>query len=283
VAAGVLAVLAVPAVVPALAVTGVVPAGAAGAAGAVRSRASYSPPPVNGRFDYQIGGAYRPVRGVRIVDRDRTARPAPGRYDICYVNAFQTQRYQDRWWKRRHRSLLLRDARGRLAEDSGWPGEFLLDTRTAAKRRALSGVIGRWIDGCARRGFDAVEPDNLDSDSRSHHLLTRADNLAFARLLAGRSHADDLAFAQKNYSELTAAQIRRVGFDFAIAEECQVYSECGSYLRHYGRHVLEIEYTDDGRRYYDAACRARGARISVILRDRDVVPRGRRGYVYQAC
>jgi hypothetical protein len=73
------------------------------------------------------------------------------------------------------------------------------------------------------------------------------------------------------------------GFDFAIAEECQVYSECASYTRAYGRHVIEVEYTDNGRWYYRRACAARGNRISVILRDRDVLPRGHTGYVYRAC
>lgn len=128
-----------------------------------------------------------------------------------------------------------------------------------------------------------MEPDNLDSNTRSHHLLTRADNLAYAALLARRAHGDRLAFAQKNDAELTTAEIDRVGFDFAIAEECQAYAECGRYLHHYGRHVIEIEYADNPLRSYTAACRARGARISVILRDRDVLPRGHAGYVYRSC
>lgn len=244
---------------------------------------AHPPPPANADVDYQIGGAYRPAPGVRVVDRDRTARPAAGRYNICYVNAFQTQAHQDGWWKRHHRSLLLRDGAGRLVEDPGWPGEILLDTSTVAMRRQLSRIVGGWIDGCARKGFAAVEPDNLDSDTRSRHLLTRADNLAFARLLARRAHGDGLAIAQKNDAGLTRADRRRVGFDFAIAEECQVYSECGRYLWTYGDHVIEIEYSDNGRRFYRAACRARGARISVLLRDRDVVPHGHRHYVSEDC
>ena len=76
---------------------------------------------------------------------------------------------------------------------------------------------------------------------------------------------------------------RRLGFDFAIAEECEVYRECGRYLRMYGRRVIEIEYTDNGRRAFLRACKARGSRISVLLRDRDVVPRGTTGYLYRTC
>src|SRR5580693_8341582 len=121
-------------------------------------------PPANGRFDYQIGGAYKPLPSVTVVDRDRTSHPAKGVYNICYVNAFQTQAYQDSWWKAQHSALLLRTTAGKLVEDPGWPGEILLDTATASDRTRLASVIGKWIDGCAAKGFNAVEPDNLDSN-----------------------------------------------------------------------------------------------------------------------
>jgi hypothetical protein len=239
-------------------------------------------PTANGRFDYQIGGDYKPLRSVKIVDRDRTARPAPGVYNICYVNAFQTQAEQDRWWKRHHRRLLLRNPAGRLVEDPGWPGEILLDTSTRASRAGLATIEDRWLDGCARKRFDAVEADNLDSNTRSHHLLTRADDFAFARLLIAHAHADGLAVAQKNSAE-QSRRGKRAGFDFAIAEECQVYNECGHYLKYYGDRVYEIEYTDNGRAAFRTACTARGSRISIILRDRDVTPRGSAHYRYRAC
>ena len=49
-------------------------------------------------WDYQIGGAFPPADGVGIVARDRTAQPSPDHYNICYVNAFQTQRGERRFW-----------------------------------------------------------------------------------------------------------------------------------------------------------------------------------------
>lgn len=240
-------------------------------------------PPPNGRFDYQIGGAYKPLPAVKIVDRDRTARPRPGVYNICYINAFQTQAASDGWWKRHHPTLLLRNSRGTPIQDPGWPGEIILNTSTAEDRHALLRIEGGWLHGCKAKGFAAVEPDNLDSNTRSHGLLTQADDFAFARLLVARGHVDGLAMAQKNDAEQSAHLRRSVHFDFAIAEECQVFSECRFYLRTYGARVYEIEYTDNGRAAYREACRARGAKISVILRDRNVVPRGARAYVYKAC
>ena len=47
--------------------------------------------PVNGNVDYQLGDAYTPPSGTQIVSRDHTADPASGIYNICYINAFQTQ------------------------------------------------------------------------------------------------------------------------------------------------------------------------------------------------
>ncbi|MDQ1706350.1 MAG: hypothetical protein QOF18_2716 [Frankiaceae bacterium] len=240
-------------------------------------------PPAHGTFDYQIGGAYQPASSVSIVDRDWHASATADRYSICYVNAFQTQPEGDRWWKAHHPHLLLRDTKGHLVEDPGWPGELLLDTSTAKHRNGIAAIVGSWMHTCHTKSFDAVEPDNLDSYTRSHRLLTRHDNLALARLLVGAAHSMGLAIAQKNGADLATTGHDDIGFDFAIAEECQVYRECASYRHAYGRHMIEIEYTDNGRQAFTAACGARGDAVSVVLRDRDVVPRGHRGYVERWC
>jgi hypothetical protein len=241
-----------------------------------------APFPGNARFDYQIGGPYEPDASVAVVDRDRHEQPVAGRYNVCYVNAFQTQPEESDLWTGQHPDLLVRHD-GRVLTDPDWPGEHLLDTSTAAKRAALLAVVGPWIDGCAERGFDAVEPDNLDSWTRSRGVLTRQDNLAFAKLLAQRAHLRGLLIGQKNTSELGVADRTQVRFDFAVAEECQVHDECAAYTDAYGDQVVEIEYTDNPRSAYENACRARGARISIVLRDREVVPRGRPGYASEAC
>ncbi len=239
-------------------------------------------PPVNAKADYQLGGSYRPPHGVRVVTRDRTESPASSAYSICYVNAFQTQPGQLRWWKRHHPGLLLR-RHGTLVHDPGWPGEVLLDTSTPTRRHRIGGVVGGWISGCQRSGFQAVEPDNLDSFTRSHRLLSRSDNLALARLLVARAHHVGLAIAQKNLAGLSRSARISIGFDFAVAEECSEYSECGSYRRAYGRQVIEIEYSDNGRASFTRACRQHGARWSIIYRDRDLRRPSSSQYVYDAC
>ncbi|KQX74834.1 endo alpha-1,4 polygalactosaminidase [Aeromicrobium sp. Root472D3] len=239
-----------------------------------------SPPPTAAVADYQLGGPYRPAADVGVVTRDRSERPAAGRYSICYVNSFQTQPGTLRWWRKNHPSLLLRDGAGRLVRDPGWPDEVLLDLRTSARRKALGDLNRAWFDQCRRKGFDAVEPDNLDSWTRSGHRLTKRHAVAFARRLVREAHRSGVAIAQKNAPQLSRLGL---GFDFAVAEECEVYRECGAYTRVYGTRLIEIEYTDNGRRAFARACAARAGRASILLRDRDVVPRGSRRYVSRSC
>src|SRR6478735_51607 len=181
--------------------------------------ASVSPLPAGTDVDYQLGGAAAVPDHVGIVVRDRTERPASGRYNICYVNGFQTQPGERAVW-RRHPGLVLR-RHGRPVVDEAW-GERLLDLRTARKRARLAAIVGRWTRGCARHGYDAVEYDNLDSYTRSHHLLTRRQALAYARLLVRGAHRVGLAAGQKNLADLDGT---RLGYDFAVAEECGRYEE----------------------------------------------------------
>ncbi|MFF8726725.1 endo alpha-1,4 polygalactosaminidase [Streptomyces sp. NPDC015171] len=228
-------------------------------------------PPRHAGFDYQIGGAYPPPSGVRIVSRDRSDAPAPGLYNICYVNAFQAQPAERSSWPP---DLLLRDAHGKAVIDEDW-NEALLDLGTPAKRERVARRVNRWIDGCADKGFDAVEPDNYDSYTRSHGLLGAGDATAFMALLSRHAHARHLAIAQKNTSEL-AGQRKRAGLDFAVAEECGQYDECEVYAKAFDDRVVDIEYTDGGLR----AARARwGDRLSIVRRDRDVTKPGNAAYV----
>jgi hypothetical protein len=233
--------------------------------------AASAPPPSGAAWDYQLGGPRALPEGVDIVVRDRREEPAGG-YDVCYVNAFQTQPDERSFWrgsKARWR-LVLRDG-GRPVTDEAW-GEWLLDIRTDAKRKRLARIVGRWLDRCAADGFDAVELDNLDSFSRSHRLLGAAHAVRYARLLVAPAHEADLAVAQKNWVEL-GERGPRIGFDFAIAEECGRWRECAGYAEAYDDHVLVVEYR---RRDFRWSCERFGDRLGVVLRDRALSPDGRR-------
>jgi hypothetical protein len=61
------------------------------------------------------------------VSRDHGASAAAGRYNICYVNAFQAQPDAESEWG----DLLLRDANGDVGYDEDW-GEAFLDISSTA-------------------------------------------------------------------------------------------------------------------------------------------------------
>jgi hypothetical protein len=232
-------------------------------------------PPDNGAFDYQLGGGYDPPEGVMTVARDRTDTPAPGLYNICYVNGFQVQPGEEDVWDE---DLILRDAQGEPVIDEDWD-EALLDVSTADKRTRIAAMIGDFIEGCADDGFDAVEIDNLDSYSRSGDRLTQDNAVATVALFAARAHALGLAIAQKNSTELLDRR-DEMGTDFAVAEECGRYAECGDYVFAYGQHVLMIEYRVQD---FASVCAAFMTTHAVVLRDLDLVTPDDGAYVYEGC
>lgn len=235
--------------------------------------ASAEPPPLpsDSDADYQLGGPVRRPAHVGIVARDRLVRPA-GVYDICYVNGFQTQPNERRFWRQRHWNLVLKDRRGRPVVDEVW-GEWLLDVRTAAKRRDLAAIVGRWARTCAADGYEAVEFDNLDSFTRSRGLVTRRQTLAFARQIVRASHAAGLAVGQKNTPGLDGTSL---GFDFAVSEECGRYRECQRYVDSFGSQVVMVEYRAADFRW---ACARYGDTHPIVLRDLALRP----GYAPRYC
>jgi hypothetical protein len=234
-------------------------------------------PPTGAIPDYQLGGAYPPPAGVGIVVRDRTARPAEDAYSICYVNAFQTQPGElDEWPEER----LLRAPDGTVVRDPDWPDEAIVDTRDAA---ATAAIVTPWIRGCAADGFDAVEFDNLDTYTRTDGVLSLDDNLAVARLLVRAAHDAGLAAGQKNASEDARRLRAEAGFDFAVAEECVAYDECGAHAAVYGEHVVVIEYTDNLPVPFAELCGRSDIPASIVLRDRDLTTPGDPSYVFDTC
>lgn len=226
-------------------------------------------PPAGTDFDYQLGGASAVAANVGIVVRDRRDAPAAAAWNVCYVNGFQTQPDERRFWRDRPGLLLQRD--GRPVVDDAW-GEWLLDIRTKAKRKRLARIVGRWTRACAAAGFDAVEYDNLDSFTRSRGLLRPRHARKYARLLTHAAHESGLAAGQKNWAGFDG---RRVGFDFAVAEECGRYDECEAYVAAYGAAVLVVEYR---RRDFRRTCTTHGDLLPVLLRDRALAPEGRRAW-----
>src|SRR5215218_1299312 len=63
------------------------------------SAPSYADLPPGMDVDYQLGGNRSVPENVGIVVRDRKAQPEAGRYNVCYVNGFQTQPDERSFWR----------------------------------------------------------------------------------------------------------------------------------------------------------------------------------------
>ena len=122
------------------------------------------------------------------------------------------------------------------------------------------------------KGFDAVEPDNMDGyQNKTGFPITAADQLAYNEWLAKDVHAHGLAVFQKNDPDQTAppAGLEQY-FDGAITEQCNQYKECASFQRYLsaGKPVLNAEYKANlypGFCAADNAAGIKGALFSVNL------------------
>jgi hypothetical protein len=238
--------------------------------------------PTTGLIDYQLGGGYEPPEGTTIVARDRTDVPADGIFTICYVNGFQSQGEERDLWLVDNPELVLRDASGEPVVDENWPDEFLFDTSTQDKRVAIGEIVGEWVRGCANDGFDAVEFDNLDSFTRSNGALTEDDNVELAKFLVSQAHESFLLAGQKNSAEL-GARSPEIGFDFAVAEECQRWNECDLYTDVFGDYVIDIEYFDDLGGSLEEICADPDQPALTVFRDRDLTMPDNPAYRYESC
>jgi len=150
----------------------------------------------------------------------------------------------------------------------GWPGEKYLDIRSDAVRNLM---LARF-ETCRSKGFDAIEPDNMDVfelGSQSGFPLTHADGVAYAQWLADAAHSRGLGIGQKNASSLTS-DIEAV-YDWALTESC--YSDgnwCGD-VKAYPTHDKPVFMCEYEQGSFSAACSAWKAQgYSPILKDMDL-------------
>jgi hypothetical protein len=123
---------------------------------------------------------------------------------------------------------------------NGWPGELWLDIR---RLDILGPLMTARLQMCKNKGFDGVEPDNVDGYTNSTGLpLTYADQIAYNTYIAQAAHKLGLAVALKN--DLDQAQDLLPHFDFALNEQCFEFSECAKLVPFTaaGKAVFEVEY-----------------------------------------
>ncbi len=252
-------------------------------------------PPTNGVFDYQLGGGYDTLTdgtAIDIVVRDSSDQPLQDAYNICYINGFQPQPDELGGWSALQPDVLLRDAAGHPINDPNWPDEYILDPTTAAQRAAILDHMTPDFARCADAGYEAIDLDNLDTFQR-FPSLDPDGAMALARAYIDLAHHHGLAIAQKNTPDLASSVLEATGdpgavphFDFAIAEDCSVYSECALYAGTFGDHVLQVEYPDglaEADLTFAQVCDSDDRAPLTILRDRDLTTPASPDYVYARC
>jgi len=150
----------------------------------------------------------------------------------------------------------------------GWPGERWLDVR---RIELLGPIMTARLRLCREKGFDAVEPDNIDGyDNDTGFPITYDDQLRYNRWLASEAHALGLSIGLKNDPEQAAELV--LDFDWALTEDCfdQGWCESLSPFLEAGKAVFAAEYTDTGVDFDRACAELLPAGFSPILKDRDL-------------
>ncbi|MBK8617601.1 MAG: endo alpha-1,4 polygalactosaminidase [Anaerolineales bacterium] len=150
----------------------------------------------------------------------------------------------------------------------GWPGEKWLDIREIDK---LAPIMRARLDLCKSKGFDAVEPDNMEIHTNDTGFpLTYDDQLKFALWLADEAHQRGLAIGQKNASDQVADLVDV--YDFAITEDYFFYDEAET-MKPYinaGKPVFAAEYTDLGGDFESFCEKSKQLNFSTILKNRNL-------------
>ena len=183
-----------------------------------------------------------------------------GRKAICYLDVGSWENY------RPDKDQFPKSVIGKRYQ--GFPSERWMDIR---KISLLAPPLKKRFDMCRRKGFDAVEPDNINGYTNPTGFpLTASDQLRFNRWVARQVHSRGMSVALKNDPE-QAKQL--VGdFDFAVVEQCFQYHECGRFSPFVkaGKAVFEAEYELPPARY---CARAKALQFSAIRKSYDLLAR----------
>jgi len=185
-----------------------------------------------------------------------TAMHAKGIRAVCYVDAGTWENW------RPDASKFPTAVKGR---SNGWPGEKWVDIRQTS---VLIPIMTARFQMCKAKGFDAIEPDNIDGyENRTGFPLTSQNQITYNTLLAAAAHSLGLSIALKNDVDQVTQLFSK--FDFAIDEQCFEYSECDSLLPFIkaGKAVFEVEYAMSTSKFCP---QANSMNFNSMLKDEDL-------------
>jgi len=124
--------------------------------------------------------------------------------------------------------------------DAGWTGSYWLDVR---RTDILGPIMLARMNMCKDKGFDAIEPDEIDGYSNDPGFpLTYQDQLEYNKFIAGLAHSIGMSIGLKG--DIEQAEDLEPYFDWTLNEECFQYDEC-SLLQPFldaGKAVFQVEY-----------------------------------------
>ncbi|MFJ1970851.1 endo alpha-1,4 polygalactosaminidase [Streptomyces sp. NPDC087903] len=168
---------------------------------------------LSGRLDTSVDVPVYDIDGFDHSKAAVTGLHRAGRKVICYLS---TGAWED------FRPDAKKFPRSVLGRGNGWKGERWLDIR---RTDVLEPLMAARLDLCREKGFDAVEPDNMDGyRNRTGFDLSAGDQLRYNRLIARLAHDRGMAVGLKN--DLDQIPDLVGDFDFAVNEQCAQYGEC---------------------------------------------------------
>ncbi|MBV9233038.1 MAG: endo alpha-1,4 polygalactosaminidase, partial [Candidatus Eremiobacteraeota bacterium] len=198
----------------------------------------------SGTLDTRVPAQIYDLDGFDTPESVVTKLHASNRRAICYMDAGTWENW------RPDAKAFPRTVLGEPV--SHWPGERWLDVRQTA---ILEPIMGKRFDVCRQKGFDGVDPDNIDGYTNDTGFrITGKQQLAYDAWLAKAAHARGLAVAQKNDNG-QVAQLSKV-FDFAVVEQCYVQRWCGQFAVYTKarRLVVDVEYGLSERTFLNKTC-----------------------------
>jgi len=162
-----------------------------------------------------------------------------------------------------------------LGRSNGWPGERWLDIRSDTVKT----IMAARLDMIKQKGFDGVEPDNIDGYSNNTGFpLTAQDQIDYNRWIAEQGHARGLSVGLKNDVEQAAAL--QPYFEWTLNEECYQYSECDGLqvFTNANKAVFQVEYSGTGQ-----CSTMRSMHFNSMTRDLDLVGPNDSGYTRTPC
>lgn len=219
-------------------------------------------------FEWQLSGELDLNISADVYDLDYetttaeqvAALHAAGRRVICYVNVGAWEEY------RPDAGEFPPAVIGKVY--AGYPDERWLDIRRIDQ---LAPILQARFDLCQHKGFDGLEPDNIDGfEQNSGFPLTAADQIRFNKWLASQAHARGLVIALKNDGGQIADLV--ADFDFALVEDCVAQQFCADFrpFVEAGKAVVIVDYTDQQVTIEQICTEARRYGYTGLLKHRDL-------------